>query len=65
MNRDLWELLLDLLEWWDENYLRVQFWRIPRAWNTDADYHARCAAAEGPQTRFLGYVDGTMSNPYV
>jgi ribonuclease HI len=65
MNRDLWELLLDLLEWWDENSLRVQFWGIPRAWNTDADYHARLAADEGPQTRFQRYVDGTMTNPYV
>ena len=26
--------------------MQVKFWRIPRDWNTDADYHARQAASE-------------------
>ncbi|KAE8132728.1 ribonuclease H-like domain-containing protein [Aspergillus pseudotamarii] len=45
-NRDLWECLLGEIERWDSNGMKVKFWRIPRDWNTDADYHARHAASE-------------------
>ncbi|KXG45591.1 uncharacterized protein PGRI_033580 [Penicillium griseofulvum] len=43
-NRDLWECLLGEVEMWQERGLTVQFWRIPREWNTKADRHARAAA---------------------
>ncbi|KAJ5725476.1 uncharacterized protein N7483_006833 [Penicillium malachiteum] len=45
-NRDLWECLLGEIERADEEGLDIQFWRIPREWNTDADRHAKIAAAE-------------------
>ena len=45
-NRDLWECLLGEIERWDGDGMQVKFWRIPRDWNTDADYHARQAASE-------------------
>lgn len=45
-NRDLWECLLGEIEDLDKEGMRVSFWRIPREWNTDADYHARVAADE-------------------
>ncbi|KAK1144064.1 hypothetical protein N8T08_005726 [Aspergillus melleus] len=44
-NRDLWERLLGEIERWHEHGLDIAFWRIPREWNTDADYHARHAAS--------------------
>lgn len=51
-NRDLWECLLGEIERWDGNGMQVKFWRIPRDWNTDADYHARCAASEDTRGSF-------------
>ncbi|KAH8434437.1 putative ribonuclease H1 [Aspergillus melleus] len=45
-NRDLWERLLGEIERWPEHGLDIAFWRIPREWNTDADYHARHAASQ-------------------
>lgn len=44
-NRDLWERLLGEVERWDRHGMGIEFWRIPREWNTDADYHARQAAS--------------------
>ncbi|KAE8306952.1 ribonuclease H-like protein [Aspergillus transmontanensis] len=37
---------------WDDNGMQVKFWRIPRDWNTDADYHARHAASEDTRGGF-------------
>ncbi|KAJ6032068.1 hypothetical protein N7540_002800 [Penicillium herquei] len=45
-NRDLWECLLREIKLADEKGLDIQFWRIPREWNTDADRYAKIAAAE-------------------
>lgn len=44
-NQDLWQCLLGEVEWWHARTMRVQFWRIPREWNTDADYNAKQAAS--------------------
>ncbi|KAK6824303.1 hypothetical protein RU639_005017 [Aspergillus parasiticus] len=51
-NRDLWECLLGEMEKWDSNGMQVKFGRIPRDWNTDADYHARHAASEDTRGGF-------------
>lgn len=46
-NRDLWEALLGEIEKYkEEDGMAVQFWRIPREWNTVADVAAKQAAAE-------------------
>ncbi|KAJ5951182.1 uncharacterized protein N7479_009595 [Penicillium vulpinum] len=39
-NRDLWECLLGEVEMWEEKGIRVQFWRIPKEFNTKADRYA-------------------------
>lgn len=44
-NRDLWEALLGEVEQYQRHGLSIQFWRIPRAWNADADAAAKEAAA--------------------
>ncbi|PYH92053.1 hypothetical protein BO71DRAFT_421102 [Aspergillus ellipticus CBS 707.79] len=44
-NQDLWECLLGEVERWDDDGIQIQFWRISRAWNTEADYHAKQAAS--------------------
>ncbi|KAI1073341.1 hypothetical protein LB507_011668 [Fusarium sp. FIESC RH6] len=43
-NRDLWEALLGELERWNVHGMRIQFWKIPREWNTEADQLAKEAA---------------------
>lgn len=45
-NKDLWEALLGEVERYDEEGMAVEFWRIPREWNTVADAAAKDAAAE-------------------
>ena len=45
-NRDLWEVLLGEVERYKDAGMAVQFWRIPREWNTVADAAAKDAAAE-------------------
>lgn len=45
-NKDLWEKLLGLCEKARANGLAVQFWAIPREWNTLVDAEAKKAAAE-------------------
>lgn len=49
-NRDLIEALLGEIERFSNSGMAVQFWRIPREWNTVADAAAREAAAreDGP-----------------
>ncbi|KAJ5405637.1 hypothetical protein N7465_006921 [Penicillium sp. CMV-2018d] len=51
-NKDLWQCLLGEVERWDEEGMRIQFWRIPREWNTEADEHAKVAANEGAPQSF-------------
>ena len=51
-NKDLWECLLGEMERWDERGMRIQFWRIPREWNTEADQHAKVAATESASREF-------------
>ncbi|KAI1439017.1 putative ribonuclease H1 [Xylaria sp. CBS 124048] len=43
-NHDLWEMLLGEIEQWHDKGVSIQFWRIPREWNTDADAGAKQAA---------------------
>jgi ribonuclease HI len=43
-NRDLWEALLGEMERWNVHGMRIQFWRIPREWNSEADQLAKEAA---------------------
>lgn len=45
-NRDLWEVLLGEAEWCKDHGMIIEFWRIPRKWNTVADAAANNAAAE-------------------
>ncbi|GAB1314707.1 ribonuclease H [Madurella fahalii] len=45
-NRDLWEVLLGEIERYKDEGMTVEFWRIPREWNTVADAAAKEAAAE-------------------
>lgn len=51
-NKDLWQCLLGEVERWDDRGMRIQFWRIPREWNTEADEHAKVAANEGAPQSF-------------
>jgi ribonuclease HI len=51
-NRDLWELLLGQVELWQEEGLRVEMWRVPRAWNAAADAAAKAAAGEEDVEKF-------------
>jgi ribonuclease HI len=44
-NKDLWQALLGDIERFSDYGLAVQFWRIPREWNTVADAAAKSAAA--------------------
>lgn len=46
-NKDLWEMLLGECERAHGHGLAIQFWKIPREWNTLADEGAKKAAAEG------------------
>ncbi|KAI8946031.1 ribonuclease H-like domain-containing protein [Xylaria longipes] len=45
-NKDMWETLLGEVERWHDRGVSIQFWRIPRAWNTVADAAAKKAAEE-------------------
>ncbi|OQE22121.1 hypothetical protein PENFLA_c013G09265 [Penicillium flavigenum] len=51
-SKDLWECLLGEVERWDENGMRIQFWRIPREWTTEADQHAKVAATKNADREF-------------
>lgn len=46
-NKDLWEALLGECERAEGFGMAIQFWKIPREWNTSADEGAKKAAAEG------------------
>ncbi|SCO24419.1 unnamed protein product [Fusarium fujikuroi] len=43
-NRDLRKALLGELERWNVHGMRIQFWKIPREWNVEADQLAKEAA---------------------
>jgi ribonuclease HI len=45
-NRDLWEELLGEVIGYQESGMEVCFWKIPRAWNTEADQTAKAGARE-------------------
>ncbi|KAK0645790.1 ribonuclease H-like domain-containing protein [Cercophora newfieldiana] len=46
-NRDLWEKLSEQMGMLAEQGCEVSFWRVPRAWNTEADQNAKTAAESG------------------
>ncbi|ROV99481.1 hypothetical protein VMCG_06414 [Cytospora schulzeri] len=45
-NKDLWECLLGEVERYHNWGMNIEFWRIPREWNTIADAAAKAAARE-------------------
>ena len=47
------------MERWDEEGMRIQFRRIPREWNTEADPHAKVAANKGASQTF-GDIPGVL-----
>ncbi|PYI11652.1 ribonuclease H-like protein [Aspergillus sclerotiicarbonarius CBS 121057] len=51
-NQDLWKFLLGEIERWYEAGLQIQFWRIPRDWNAEADHYAKQAASKTPPDEF-------------
>jgi ribonuclease HI len=46
-NRDLWEKLSERMGACAEGGCETSFWRVPRAWNTEADQAAKAAAKDG------------------
>ncbi|VUC25868.1 unnamed protein product [Clonostachys rosea] len=49
-NRDLWEMLSEMLRWYAEGGCEISFWMVPREWNTRADAFAKAyskVAGEG------------------
>ncbi|KAK4207590.1 RNase H domain protein [Rhypophila decipiens] len=48
-NKDLWQALLGQIEKFKTGGMDVEFWRIPREWNTVADAAAKQAAAESDE----------------
>jgi ribonuclease HI len=52
-NQDLWQCLLGEVEFWNEKGMCIEFWRIPREWNTEADRLAKKAANEDPIDKFV------------
>ena len=51
-NRDLWEELLREAIRYHRSGMEIQFWRIPRSWNQEADRAARVGAAQERCQRF-------------
>ncbi|TFY63089.1 hypothetical protein EVG20_g6462 [Dentipellis fragilis] len=47
-NKDLWEDLVDVVEWWEGQGVQPMFWRIPREWTVSVMDRARQAAATLP-----------------
>ena len=52
-NRDMWEHLLGEVERADERGLKIEFWRIPRAWNEVADGAAKTAAGKDAKAEWV------------
>jgi ribonuclease HI len=38
---DMWQVFLGEVERWDEYGVKIQLWKIPREWNTEADRLAK------------------------
>ncbi|KAJ5518536.1 hypothetical protein N7453_000958 [Penicillium expansum] len=53
-NQDLWRCLLGEVERWDEEGMRIQFYRIPRGLNTKADRYAKEATSKRVSQEFRG-----------
>ncbi|KAF5008988.1 hypothetical protein FDECE_4762 [Fusarium decemcellulare] len=52
-NKDLWETLLEQVKRWHDMGLTIQFWRVPRELNTEADRAAKSAAeSDEPSAAF-------------
>ncbi|KAH8657301.1 ribonuclease H-like domain-containing protein [Ilyonectria robusta] len=51
-NKDLWEMLLGEAERWQDRGLAIQFWRIPRELNVEADRAAKEAADDEDVARY-------------
>jgi ribonuclease HI len=54
-NRDLWEHLSERMGKHAESGCEVSFWRIPRAWNTEADKAAKAAAQENGRAEYMAH----------
>ena len=54
-NRDLWEKLLARIEYWDNQGVLVQFWRIPRKFN-EADGSAMIGALQENREVLMGHI---------
>ncbi|KAH7174444.1 ribonuclease H-like domain-containing protein [Fusarium flagelliforme] len=52
-NRDMWEAFLGEVERWDGRGLKIQFWKIPRDMNVEADKLAKEAAQGDDVEEFL------------
>ena len=51
-NKDLWQMLLGECERWHDDGVGIQFWQIPREWNTLADEGAKKGAAADRRETF-------------
>ncbi|KAJ5164616.1 uncharacterized protein N7500_006446 [Penicillium coprophilum] len=51
-NQDLWKCLLGEVKRRNEEGMQIQFWRIPREWNTEADQRAKEAANKAASQKF-------------
>ncbi|KAF5026350.1 hypothetical protein F66182_1558 [Fusarium sp. NRRL 66182] len=58
-NKDLWEALLGEVERFDTEGLKIQFWKIPREWNVEADRRAKEAAQDRDRENF-GQILGVL-----
>lgn len=52
-NKDLWECMLGEVERHNDSGMKVEFWRIPRELNSDADAAAKAAAEEDETDKFM------------
>jgi ribonuclease HI len=59
-NRDLWEELLGEVIGYRESGMEICFWRIPRAWNTEADHIAKAGVRE-EQCRDFDAIIGVLA----
>ncbi|PCD21527.1 hypothetical protein AU210_016487 [Fusarium oxysporum f. sp. radicis-cucumerinum] len=55
-NRDLWEALLGEMDRWNAYGVKIQFWRIPREWNVEADQLAKRAAQRDDENGFTEHL---------
>lgn len=63
MNQDLWKVLLGEMEKWKTYKMKVQFWRIPRELNKDADSYAKEAALKVKKDREEAALSGRDVKP--